>query len=82
MIFCIAPLAISWALVFSDPPADSVTMQPQAWQCFSELAHCQSAEAAANFAFKLDLSRHQAKCEPQPAGRPEVGANLTPYGRR
>ena len=69
MIYCVAA-TISWALVFSDPPANSITMEPQAYSCFSEKASCQGAAFAANNAFALDRSAHRAYCEEQPAGDP------------
>ena len=75
MIFCVAPV-ISWALVFSDPAVDQAGMQPVSWQCFTKETDCVTASYAANNAFKLDMSRHAASCQPQPAGD---GHSLYPF---
>jgi hypothetical protein len=69
MIFCGLAGAVSWALVFSDPPSDQVGMQPVSWSCFSEQVSCEQAAGVANSAFQLDMSRHRAACEKQPPGK-------------
>ena len=68
MIWCQAA-TISWALVFSDPAADSVTMQPVVYDCFGAESYCEVAAMAANTAFAIDHAVHKAHCEPQPAAK-------------
>lgn len=68
MIFCIAPV-VTWALVFADPPADGMTMQPRAVSCFTKKTDCDVVAMSANAGFELDRSPHRATCEEQPADR-------------
>jgi hypothetical protein len=72
MIWCQAAM-VTWALVFSDPAADSVTTQPTSSMCFSEQFACMGAAMAANNAFALDHSTHIAACEQQPAANTGAG---------
>jgi hypothetical protein len=71
MIWCQAA-TISWALVFSDPAADTVTMEPIVYDCYANEGYCLGAQEAANNAFALDRSVHKAHCEPQPAVRSDA----------
>lgn len=82
MIFCAAAGVVTWALVFSDPPADRTGMQPVAWSCFSEKANCESAAMVANSAFSLEVSHHRATCEEQPLGKPWQRFDLIPFGEK
>jgi hypothetical protein len=79
MIFCIAPV-VSYALVFRDPPADTVTMQPVSFHCYAQKLHCDIAASAANAAFRTAVSHHVAVCEEQPAGDLTKPFTSIPFG--
>ena len=76
MIFCIAPLAITYALVVTQPDKPDMAMS-----CFSDQAYCEMAEMDVNGAFSLDSSKNKAHCEQQPAGDINSGNLLTPFGQ-
>ena len=76
MNFCMAATA-TWALIFADPPGDSVTMEPHAVSCFTKKTDCEMVAMAANSGFELDLSPHRAMCQEQPAVPTDAQGGLT-----